>query len=254
MRPCQVGPCHHGASSGCGWRNGLQIWRAAESIWISSRGQTARGGPPAWGVDVGLKTLRLKKNRFVTKTQTDTQTWKEFVLFVFVIFKLTYLFFGHRCRGQTCAGIAGSRRQNEIAVSISTLALQVSSRTEVLSCQCARCLMEESRFSSRHFFSSLTRQLQGGWQAKSLASHDRPNKSCPAHRPLWEMQLVWIVYNVIPFLDMLSPGVQCHHFRHCNGAHLIKHIIGAPPAPFRGKAANGVHSLRPERKWTEELL
>jgi hypothetical protein len=35
------GSPQHGASSGCGWRNGLQLWK--------SRGQTTRGGPPAWG-------------------------------------------------------------------------------------------------------------------------------------------------------------------------------------------------------------
>ena len=47
----------HGASSGCGWRNGLQIWRIAGNILISSLGQPARGGPPAWGLGEVVTTL-----------------------------------------------------------------------------------------------------------------------------------------------------------------------------------------------------
>jgi hypothetical protein len=48
---------------GCGWRNGLQLW----IYWIRSRGQTTRGGPPAWRLDVELTTPHRKK-KLVTKT------------------------------------------------------------------------------------------------------------------------------------------------------------------------------------------
>jgi hypothetical protein len=46
----------HGASSGCGWRNGLQYGGSLRIYWISSRGQPTRGGPPAWGLGEGLTT------------------------------------------------------------------------------------------------------------------------------------------------------------------------------------------------------
>jgi hypothetical protein len=45
----------HGASSGCGWREGLQIWRVAANI--LSRGQPIRVvGPPASVLGVWLMT------------------------------------------------------------------------------------------------------------------------------------------------------------------------------------------------------
>jgi hypothetical protein len=56
-------PCHHGmarpqvADGG----DGLQIWRVAANILNNSRGQSTRGGPPAWGLGVGLITLHRKK-------------------------------------------------------------------------------------------------------------------------------------------------------------------------------------------------
>ena len=46
----------HGASSGCGWRNGLQCGRELRIYWIISRGQPKRGSPPAWGLDEVLTT------------------------------------------------------------------------------------------------------------------------------------------------------------------------------------------------------
>jgi hypothetical protein len=45
----------HGASSGCGWRNGLRIWRVAANI------QSTRGGPPAWGLGEVLTTPHHNK-------------------------------------------------------------------------------------------------------------------------------------------------------------------------------------------------
>jgi hypothetical protein len=41
---------------------------------ISSRGQTTRGGSPAWGLGVGLTTLH-HKNKLVTKNLTEPRTW-----------------------------------------------------------------------------------------------------------------------------------------------------------------------------------
>jgi hypothetical protein len=48
----------HGASSGCGWRNDLHTWIAANIL--SSRGQSTRGGPPAWGFGDALTTPHRK--------------------------------------------------------------------------------------------------------------------------------------------------------------------------------------------------
>jgi hypothetical protein len=50
---------------------GGQLW----IYWISSRGQTTRGGPPAWGLGVGL-TLTLK-NKLVTKILKKPWTWTD---------------------------------------------------------------------------------------------------------------------------------------------------------------------------------
>jgi hypothetical protein len=50
----------HGASSGCGWRNGLQLWRVAANILNKQLRKTTRRGPLAWGLVVGLTTLHRK--------------------------------------------------------------------------------------------------------------------------------------------------------------------------------------------------
>jgi len=53
-----VGPLspRHGASSGCGWREGLEIRRVAANI-LNKQSRTAdKGGPPALGLGVGLTT------------------------------------------------------------------------------------------------------------------------------------------------------------------------------------------------------
>ena len=48
----------HGASSVCGWRNGLQYGGWLRIYCISSRGQPTRRGPPAWGLREVLTTRR----------------------------------------------------------------------------------------------------------------------------------------------------------------------------------------------------
>jgi len=47
----------------CGCRNGLRCGRQLRIYWISSRGQLARGGPPAWGLGEELTTLPCKTAR-----------------------------------------------------------------------------------------------------------------------------------------------------------------------------------------------
>jgi hypothetical protein len=51
----------HGASSCCGRRNGLQIWRVAVNILNNNRGQPTRGGPPAWGLGEVVTAPYCKK-------------------------------------------------------------------------------------------------------------------------------------------------------------------------------------------------
>jgi hypothetical protein len=56
-------PCHHGmahpqvADGG----DSLQFWKVAVNILNKSRGQPTRGGPPAWGLSVGLTNPHRKK-------------------------------------------------------------------------------------------------------------------------------------------------------------------------------------------------
>jgi len=45
-------------------------WRELRIYSISSRGQPTRGGPPAWGLDEGVKTIRRKNS--TTYNETDT--------------------------------------------------------------------------------------------------------------------------------------------------------------------------------------
>jgi hypothetical protein len=44
----------HRASSGCGWRNGLQLWRVAANMLNQHPQTNDKGCPPAWGFGVGL--------------------------------------------------------------------------------------------------------------------------------------------------------------------------------------------------------
>jgi hypothetical protein len=66
----------HGASSGRGWGNGLQLWRLAANILNKQPRTDNKGGPPVWGLGVGLTTLH-HKNKLVTKNLTEPRTWTD---------------------------------------------------------------------------------------------------------------------------------------------------------------------------------
>jgi hypothetical protein len=69
-----VGPCHswslsswHGASSGCGWRNGLQLWRVAANI-LNKQSRTAdREWSSSLGLGRGANNSPPQKINHVTK-------------------------------------------------------------------------------------------------------------------------------------------------------------------------------------------
>jgi hypothetical protein len=81
----QVGPCHrdkrvpvtvtsgslsprHGASSGCGWRNGLQIWRVTANV-LNKQSRTAdRGRSSSLGLSEVLTTPHRKNKRTTHKS------------------------------------------------------------------------------------------------------------------------------------------------------------------------------------------
>ena len=51
----------NGASSGCGWRNGLQYGGLIRIYWISSCEQPTKGGAPVWGLGEVLTNTHRKK-------------------------------------------------------------------------------------------------------------------------------------------------------------------------------------------------
>jgi hypothetical protein len=63
----------HGVSSGCGWRNGLQLWRVAANILNKQMRTNDKGWSSSLGLGVEIKTL-YRKNKFVTKNETEPQT------------------------------------------------------------------------------------------------------------------------------------------------------------------------------------
>jgi hypothetical protein len=46
-----------GESSGCGWRNGLKLWRVTGNILNKQPRTNDKGDSSAWGLGVGLTTL-----------------------------------------------------------------------------------------------------------------------------------------------------------------------------------------------------
>jgi hypothetical protein len=81
ITPCYVGPCHH--TSGCGWKNGLQLWKAPANI----SNKQPRTNDKEWsyscvcvcggGGGVELTTLHCK-NKFVTKNEIEPRTWTDY--------------------------------------------------------------------------------------------------------------------------------------------------------------------------------
>jgi hypothetical protein len=70
-------PCHHGmARPQVADGDGLQIWTVAENIFNKQSRTADGGGPPAWGLDVGLTTPTVK-NEFVTKRHKRPRTWTD---------------------------------------------------------------------------------------------------------------------------------------------------------------------------------
>jgi hypothetical protein len=66
----------HGASSGCGWRNGLQLWRSVANILNKKPRTDNKGRSSSLGLGVGLTTLH-RKNKLVSKNLTEPRTWTD---------------------------------------------------------------------------------------------------------------------------------------------------------------------------------
>jgi hypothetical protein len=66
-------PPRHGASSGCEWRNGLQIWRVAANILNKQLRRPTRGGPPAWGLGEVLTNPHQKNLNMLQNSQTSLE-------------------------------------------------------------------------------------------------------------------------------------------------------------------------------------
>jgi hypothetical protein len=66
----------HGASSGCGWINGLQLWKVAANIFNKQLWTNDKGWFSSFGVGVGLTTFTIK-NKFVMNIQKEPQTWTD---------------------------------------------------------------------------------------------------------------------------------------------------------------------------------
>jgi hypothetical protein len=67
----------HGASSGCGWRNGLQLWRVSANILNKKLQTNNKRWSSSWGVEREADNTSPKENKFVTKNETEPQTWSD---------------------------------------------------------------------------------------------------------------------------------------------------------------------------------
>ena len=64
---CESLSPRHGASSGCGWRNDLQLWRVAANI-LNKQSRTAdKGWSSSLGVGRGANNSSAYKINYVTK-------------------------------------------------------------------------------------------------------------------------------------------------------------------------------------------
>jgi hypothetical protein len=69
-------PPQHGASSGCGWRNGLQLWKVATNTSNKQPWTNDKGWSSSLEVDSGANNLTVK-NKIVTKIHTEPRTWMD---------------------------------------------------------------------------------------------------------------------------------------------------------------------------------
>jgi hypothetical protein len=67
----------HGASSGCGWRNGLRIWRVAASTSNKQSRTADKGWSSSLDVGRGANNASTSKNYHVTKHITKLRTWTD---------------------------------------------------------------------------------------------------------------------------------------------------------------------------------
>jgi hypothetical protein len=77
---CMLGgslPPQHGTSSGCEWRNGLQLWKVAANILNKQPRTDNKGWSSSLGVGCGANNTSLFKIKFHTKNQTETRTWRD---------------------------------------------------------------------------------------------------------------------------------------------------------------------------------
>jgi hypothetical protein len=66
----------HVASSGCGWRDGLQLWRVAANI-LNKQWRANDRGRSSSGLGMRLTTSHLK-NSLVTKHLTEPRAWTDY--------------------------------------------------------------------------------------------------------------------------------------------------------------------------------
>jgi hypothetical protein len=66
----------HGASSGCGWRNGLQLWRLAAIVLNKQQRADKKGWPYGLGVGHGVNNASPSKKP-VTNNLHKPRTWTD---------------------------------------------------------------------------------------------------------------------------------------------------------------------------------
>jgi hypothetical protein len=67
----------HGTSMGCGWRDGLQLWRVAANILNKQLRTYDKGWSSSLRVGRGATTLH-HKNKFVMEISKQHQTWTNY--------------------------------------------------------------------------------------------------------------------------------------------------------------------------------
>jgi hypothetical protein len=67
----------HGGSLGCGWRNGLQLWRLAAYILSKQPRTTNNGWYSSLGVERGASNPSSQTNNVVTNLLPEPWTWTD---------------------------------------------------------------------------------------------------------------------------------------------------------------------------------